>query len=677
MCGIAGIVDINGKKTDPELIIEMIKAIKHRGPDDEGTYFTYGNQETDTSGTVTLTGNCSSVSLGHKRLSIIDLSRSGRQPLSNEDNSIQLVCNGEIYNYKEIKSSILRTGHRFKSQSDSEVIIHLYEDYGEDCVKYLRGMFAFGLWDRNKSKLIIARDRLGIKPLYYYFQNGKFIFASEIKSILCDNSVRKEIDAFALSQYFSYLYIPAPKTIFNNIFKVMPGTIIRLQDGQLDKRPYWDLNILCHDSQNRNSWELNDEKTVDYYKDTIYQLLEESVKIRMSSDVPIGAFLSGGIDSSAIVGIMSKFSAKPVKTFSIGFGENGKHYDELEYSRIVSNKFSTDHTEFKVGPDIVNLLPTIVGHFDEPFANPTAVLMYMLSEETKKHVDVAISGTGGDETFSGYTRYAGMKFAEYAQVVPHTLRNAARLLANRIPESTNGRHVGRRLRNFISGTLMQPEARYKSWVSVFDHELKDELFSNSFSTDAYNRYECLCHKFDRTQRKTCFRNEEESYLGQYLFNDDISSIHDRVFYTDIKTYLPNNQLEYVDKMSMAHALEVRVPFCDHNLLEFAATIPHHLKIKGMSTKYLLKRAISELLPQEIINRKKVGFNVPIGSWFQGELSGFLHDTLSKSNLQKNDFFNYKSVKAIIDRHNTGERDFSLHIWALLVFQIWYETYFNE
>ena len=672
MCGIAGVVNTNGERTDPKLMQEMIKAIKHRGPDDEGTYCTYDNQDNNHSSTVTLTGNGSSVSLGHKRLSIIDLSRSARQPLSNEDNSIQLVCNGEIYNYKEIKSLLIKKDHRFKSHTDSEVIVHLYEDYGEDCVKYLQGMFAFGLWDRNKCKLIIARDRLGIKPLYYYFQNGKFIFASEIKAILCDNSVKRGIDTFALSQYFSYLYIPAPKTIFNNIFKVMPGTIVCLQNGQLEERPYWDLNIQCHSSQSQKSMALNSEKAVNHYKDKIFQLLEESIKIRMSSDVPIGAFLSGGIDSSAIVGIMSKFSSKPVKTFSVGFGKDGKYYDELEYARLVSDRFSTDHTEFMVGPDIVNLLPTIIGHFDEPFANPTAVLMYMLSKETKKHVDVAISGTGGDETFSGYTRYAGMKFAEYAQIVPHTLRNAARRLANRIPESTNGRHIGRRLKNFINGTLMPPEVRYKSWVSVFDHELKDELFSNQ----AYHRHECLCHEIDRARRDTCFHNDVDPYLGQYLFNDDISSIHDRVFYTDIKTYLPNNQLEYVDKMSMAHALEVRVPFCDHNLLEFAATIPYHLKIKGMNTKYLLKKAISSLLPPEIINRKKVGFNVPLGSWFQGELNGFLHDTLSRTNLQKNGFFNYKSVKNIIDRHNSGERDFSLHIWSLLVFQIWYESYIN-
>lgn len=655
MCGIAGVVNLNGNSIEPGLIARMIETIKHRGPDDEGIYTENckANQQLAIGSHPSSIINHNSLSLGHKRLSIIDLSKEARQPLSNEDGSVWLVYNGEIYNYKEISLSVQKRGHRLKSKTDSEVIIHLYEDYGEDCVKYLRGMFAFGLWDRKKNTLIIARDRLGIKPLYYYFKNGKFIFASEIKAILSNNDVKREIDFSALSQYFSFLYVPAPKTIFKDIYKVMPGAILKLQDGQLRESQYWDLKIKEYVGPN-----VKEDNSEDYYVQAVYKLLEDAVKVRMISDVPMGAFLSGGIDSSAIVGIMSKFSAGPVKTFSIGFGADERHYDELKYARIVADRFHTDHREFVVRSDIVELLPAVVKHFDEPFANPTAVLMYLLSRETKKHVSVALSGTGGDEAFSGYTRYAGMKLAEYAQIIPKPFRHILHYFANKMPESSNGKHVGRRLRRFIEGTFLPPEDRYFSWVSVFNNGLKDKLFSKSCNG--------LRQRFEPSVGK--------SYLYQYLANPEILNIHNRIFYTDIKTYLPNNQLEYVDKMSMAHALEVRVPFCDHKLLEFSATIPHHLKMKGMKTKCLLKKAVSRILPPDIINRKKIGFNVPLGLWFQGELNDFMRDELSENKLKNSGFFSHKTVQMIIDEHNSGNKDFSLHIWALLVFQVWYDEY---
>lgn len=690
MCGITGIVDLNGNFIESETISRMIKTLDHRGPDDEGIYVENVERDKTYPHPDHSIAHFNNVCLGHKRLSIIDLSEAARQPLSNEDGTIWLVCNGEIYNYRELTKGIKEMGHRLRSGTDSEVIIHLYEDYGEDCVDYLRGMFAFGIWDSRKGRLIIARDHVGIKPLYYYFKDGRFIFASEIKAILANNDVKREIDISALGQYLSFLYIPAPRTIFKDIYKVMPGNALRLEDGQLKEKQYWDLAIEegMEDTMDLQSNKILSSHTSsspiklgqggrgkggmmglkgkgaeDYYADKVYELLRESVRIMMISDVALGAFLSGGIDSSAIVAIMSEFSTGPVKTFSIGFGGDECNYDELKYARVIANKFRTDHREFVVKSDIVELLPTVVKHFDEPFANPTAVLMYLLSKETKRHVSVALSGTGGDEAFAGYTRYAGMKLTEYAGLIPTPLRRILRYLSNKVPESSNGRHLGRRTRHFIEGTLLSPEDRYMAWVSIFDDGLKDELFRDVESIIPFNG-----------SRRRLELIAGSSYLRQYLTNPWIHNIHNRIFYTDVKTYLPNNQLEYVDKMSMAHSLEVRVPFCDHRLLEFSATIPFNLKLKGLNTKYLLKKAVARVLPPDIINRKKVGFNVPLGLWFQGRLSAFIRDELSENNLKRIGFFNHKTVKRIIDEHSAGKRDFSLHLWALLVFQVWYNLY---
>lgn len=648
MCGIAGIVSFNDKAINSGLITKMIDTISHRGPDDEGVYIGNLNAPHNQADQQSFESAVGNVCLGHKRLSIIDLSREGRQPLSNEDKSIWLVCNGEIYNYNELAKNLLSKGHKLKSKTDCEVIIHLYEDYGDSFINYLRGMFAFGLWDGNKNRLIVARDRVGIKPLYYYYKENKLIFASEMKAILANPDVKKEVDITALNQYLSLLYVPAPRTIFNGISKVKPGCMLTLEDGKLRENQYWDLTF---DDTGSKQDVIRSEK---YYADAIYDILKESIKIRMMSDVPLGAFLSGGIDSSVIVGIMSELSNEPIKTFSIGFGKEERHYDELKYAKVVADKFNTEHREFIVKSDIVNLLPTVVGHFDEPFANPTAVLMYLLSEETKKHVTVALSGTGGDEAFSGYTRYAGMKLSEYASKVPKPLRSLVRFAASKVPESADGRHIGRRLRQFVNGTFLSPENRYARWVSIFNDEAKDNLFLNAENS-----------------------NETwHNYLNEYLCCTDIQNIHNRVFYTDVKTYLPNNQLEYVDKMSMAHALEVRVPFCDHKLLEFSATIPYQLKIRGLNTKYLLKKASERVLPESIINRKKIGFNAPVGIWFQGALNSYIKEQLSETNLNKSGFFNYKAVKTIMDKHDAKVKDYSLHLWALLVFQVWYENCFS-
>lgn len=645
MCGITGIVDINKKVIDTETVIRMIRSIKHRGPDDEGVFVENGGKYKEGLDNRSLSPDTYNIGLGHKRLSIIDLSKAGKQPMSNEDGTIWLVCNGEIYNYRELGKRLKENGHTLKSGTDSEVILHLYEDYSDDFIGYLQGMFAFGLWDSRRNRVIIARDRLGIKPLYYYYKNGRFIFGSEIKAILANQCVAKEIDILALNQYLSLLYVPAPRTIFKNILKVMPGTVVVLEKGELANTQYWDLEI--EDSKFEGKY-----KSEEYYSDTIYELLKESVKIRMMSDVPLGTFLSGGIDSSVIVGLMSELSSNPVKTFSIGFGKGEENYDELKYAKMVADRFKTDHREFVIKPDMVELLPTVVGHFDEPFANPTAVLMYLLSKETKEHVSVALSGTGGDEAFSGYTRYAGMKLSESASKIPNPLRRLLRYGSSMIPESSNGRHIGRRIRQFINGTFMSPEGRYAQWVSIFNDESKERLFCDGINS-----------------------NEEwKTYLDKYLYNKNISSIHNRVFYTDIKTYLPNNQLEYVDKMSMAHALEVRVPFCDHKLLEFSATIPYQMKIKGLNTKYLLKKAAKKILPDSILNRKKIGFNAPIGIWFQGALNSYIKEQLSEYKLKRNGFFNYSAVEAIMNKHNAKVKDYSLNLWALLVFQVWHDEY---
>lgn len=625
MCGICGTYGF-GNKT---LLQRMCDTILHRGPDDEGYYVDH------------------QVGLGMRRLSIIDLA-GGHQPIHNEDETIWVVFNGEIYNFLQLRSELKKRGHRFYTNSDTEVIVHAYEEYGDRFVDHLTGMFGLALWDSQHRRLVLVRDRVGIKPLYFRWENGRLWFASEIKSILASGCSR-EMDFLALHQYLSYAHVPAPNTIFKGIQKLLPGHMLVCQAGQMEIKPYWDLQV---DSDANLSWEDAKAET--------FRLLEECVRSHLISDVPLGAFLSGGIDSSAIVGLMARYTDTPVRTFSLGFESRARHFDELDYARLIAKRFRTEHMEIPVSVDVVKVLPKVIWHFDEPFANDTALIIYQLSQEVKKHVTVVLAGTGGDEVFAGYPRYLGMRLAELYSWAPLFLRKTcADLLTRTVSENVDGRHLNRRLREFAQGGMMNPEDRYVNWVTFFSEGAKQQLYTD--------------------WGKTLMQGADGAGITRhYLANPcGKKDYNDAVFYADIKTYLPNDQLEYNEKMSMAHSLELRVPFCDHRLVEFAGRLPLSLKTKGFKTKRLLKEAMRGFLPDTIIDRPKLGLHAPVGIWLQTDLKPLVSDLLSRQTVERRGYFRYDAIKEMIGLHNAGKRDFSWHIWMLLILEIWHRMYLDE
>ncbi len=643
MCGICGTVGFSNK----ELLEKMCDVMKHRGPDDEGMYLSK----------VQSPKSKVQVGLGVRRLKVIDL-ETGHQPIHNEDETIWIVSNGEIYNYKDLRIDLKKRGHRFYTKSDTEVIVHLYEEYGEDCVKKLRGMFAFAIWDEKKEKLFLARDRLGIKPLYYFSHNRELLFASTIKSIFQSSKIGREVNLRALDYYLTFLYVPAPETMFKGIKKLLPGHILVYANGEISVKQYWDLPITDHSapegrdpaSGGRSPITVHDEK---YYAERIYELLKEAVEERLMSEVPLGAFLSGGIDSSIVVGLMSRIMDQPVKTFSIGYGKEAQAYNELKYSRLVAKHFKTDHREFIVEPKVIELLPKLIWHLEEPFADSSAIVTYLVSQVAREHVTVALTGIGGDEAFGGYPRYLGTRFAESYLKIPEFLREKViSRIVNGLPESTKGSHLANRLKRFIRFSPLPPEERYISWLSFFDEEARGELYSGTYQDTME------IHK---------------SYFEKAGAEDFL----DRVFYVDVKTYLPDDLLFTGDRMSMANSLELRVPFCDHRLLEFSATIPQEMKIRGWHLKYLLKKSMSELLPPAILKRGKQGFMVPLGIWFQRELKDFTSEILLGPKASERGYFKSDYVKRLLEEHYSGRKDNTHRIWALLVFELWHRTFIDS
>lgn len=601
----------------------MCDKIRYRGPDSEGYYFD------------------NIIGLGMRRLKIIDLD-TGDQPIFNEDKSVCIIFNGEIYNFKEIKQLLIKKGHRFSTGSDTEVVIHLYEDFGEECLNKLRGMFAFAIWDKRENKLFIARDRLGIKPLYYTFISEYFLFASELKSILTFPHIKKEIDFTAMSDYFTFLYVPAPKTIFKNIFKLLPGHYLTLKNGKMEIRKYWDIEF-----------KESGQRDESVYVNEFLQLLEETVKLHMISDVPLGAFLSGGIDSSLVVAIMSKLSNKPVETFSIGYEGKDKYFDERKYSRIVTKKYNTNHHEFILKPDIEELWEHIVTHFDEPFADASAIPNYLLSAETRKHVTVALSGLGGDELCGGYERYLGCLLAEKYRKLPKIITNGIIPgLVKRLPDSKKGYYFNERLKQFVNNANYPFIQRYFNIIASFNEEEKSHLLT--------------------PEVQKLVERKSNNILSNYYINS--SYMLDKMTQIDIKTYLVDDLLTLTDRMSMAHSLEIRVPFVDHKIVEFFIGIPHSLKIRGFTKKYLLKKAAERLLPKEVIYRKKKGFSVPLVIWFRHRLKGYLNNVLSEEHIKKLGYFNYSYISEIKERHLSGKSNFDEKLWCLINFIKWHEKY---
>jgi len=626
MCGIAGFVGGSDTAADggdrARLLKGMCDVIRHRGPDDEGFFLRPG------------------VALGMRRLSIIDLA-GGHQPISGEDGTVSIVFNGEIYNFHELRSELEKRGHNFKTNSDTEAIVHAYEEYGTDCANHLRGMFAFAIWDEKTRGLYIARDRVGKKPLYYTLARGTtLVFGSEIKSILEHPDVTREISLEALDAYFTLGYVPDPLTIFRGIYKLPPGHYLTLANGDLHTREYWDFNF-----------EPGESRKPEDYMDELRALLDESVRLRLISDVPLGAFLSGGIDSSTVVALMAQHMNQPVKTFSIGFHEDS--YNELKYARLTAKKLGTDHHEFFVTPQICDVINDLVWHFDEPFADPSAIPTYMVSKLARDHVTVALSGDGGDELFAGYTHYVVQENRRAFSALPKALRaGVMRPLSYRLPYGAWGR-------NYLHNISLDPIDRYLDSLSYFTQLTKRSLYTSDFqrslgATDYVTR---------------SFRE----YASRVKTNEPL----DQLLYIDGKTYLPGDILTKVDRVSMATSLEVRVPLLDHKLIEFVTKVPASLKLAGTETKQLLKRVARELIPSEILDRPKQGFGIPLEEWINRQLRDQIREILNEPRTRQRGYVNYDYVDLILDEHYKNRRDHSFPLWSLLIFELWHRQYIDQ
>ena len=617
MCGICGAVRVNPPGPVDEAVLRRMRdTMLHRGPDDEGLF---------------LDGN---VGLGHRRLSIIDLS-GGHQPMANAEGTLWVTYNGEIYNFRELRALLESRGYAFRTKSDTEVILHAYAEFGERCVEHFRGMFTFGLWDRPRRRLFLARDRLGIKPLYYTFANGAFLFASEIKAILQWPGIAREVDRAALSDYLRYRYVPGPRTMFRGISKLQPGHRLILQNGNMSEEPYWDVPLEGPVSAQRPEREL-------------MARLRESVRLRLVSDVPLGVFLSGGIDSSTVVGLMAPMAEEAIQTFSVGYpdGGQGSELTEFQFARMAARRFSTNHRELALDPRTFwQALPRLVWHFDEPVADPAAVPLYFLAAYAKNFVTVVLSGEGADELLGGYAVYQKMLTLDRLRRIPGAPL-AARLA---------GPALGRKLHRYLAALGRPLRDRYRGVSTLLAPEEMDRLLRpdarpTAPADDVAARY------FERAAGLDA--------VGQML-------------YFDQKVWLPDDLLVKADKMTMAASVELRVPFLDHVLIEWAARLPSHLKLKNGVGKRLLRKATAGLVPEPILTRSKLGFPVPISSWFQGTLSQAARDFLLDPRSECSRFFEPSQVEALLATQAQGRDDVSQEIYALVVFALWHRLYIDS
>ncbi|MCX6718070.1 MAG: asparagine synthase (glutamine-hydrolyzing) [Candidatus Staskawiczbacteria bacterium] len=621
MCGITGIYNYKGQKVDASLLENMTDILGHRGPDDSGIYIK------------------NNIGLGHRRLSIIDLSPLGHQPMSNEDKTLQIVFNGEIYNFQEIRKVLENNGHKFKSKTDTEVILRSYEQWGINCVEKFNGMFAFAIFDQAKERLFLARDRMGEKPLYYYFDGNKFVFASEIKAILQDKSITRTIDNQGLVNYFTFGHSIAPDTIYKGIKKLLPAHYLIFRNGKIDIKKYWD-SLPAGDSK---------DKGEEYYKQRIKELFENSVKERLISDVPLGVFLSGGIDSSSVVAMMAKNKVSPLKTFSVGFDLPGREFNELSDARIVAEYFKTDHNEIVLKEsDLMGAVETLVYHFDEPFGDAAGFPVFFLSKFAKNNVTVALTGEGGDEIFGGYRRYAAEKNRQKLLFFNFISGN------NLLKKTINSLPGFRKTKKFANSAGIKDDLkRYASWVSFFSDEMRNNLFKESLQEDPLKMYK------------------------QYFSESKLSDWLDKIMYLDQKIILPDAYLEKVDKTSMAFGLETRAPILDKNLVEFANSVPSKYKIKGFETKYIFKEAMKDFLPKQIINKKKHGFSVPTNIWFRGKLKDYLFEIIFDKKTKERGYFNYKYIEKIYESYQRGNQPLDSQFWLLLNFELWHRRFMDS
>ncbi len=630
MCGIAGKISLTDKSVSAEAVETMCDAIRHRGPDDSGVYLSPDKK----------------VGLGQRRLAIIDLSPLGRQPMRYLDR-YEITFNGEIYNFQEQRALLEKDGYAFRSHSDTEVILALYDKYREKCVDRLRGMFAFAIYDEQEQALFAARDRVGKKPFKYFFDGKTFMFASELKAILTQPEYAREPDYVAIHHYLTLQYVPAPLTGFVGIAKLEPGHYLRLdlKTKTLEKERYWKLDY-------SEKLDLPEEE----WKKRIIDTLEESVKLRMISDVPIGAFLSGGVDSSAIVALMARNSSQPIKTFSIGFKE--EKYNELSYAKRVAETFGTEHTEFIVEPQAIDLLPLLVRHYEEPYADSSALPTYYVSKLTREHVTVALNGDGGDENFAGYTRYAAFQVSTMLDHFDILNRVAGKPLTKFLSGQIQNTFFDR-LARFSKSLSTDYRKRYLSYTAYFTNEQKTDLYTDAFKA------------------KVTGADTYDLIAARFLESGSTNRTEQAV-YADFVTYLPEDLLAKVDIAAMAVSLEGRSPFLDHVLLELSAKIPFNLKLKGLNDKkYILKEALRGLVPDEVMDRPKMGFGIPIDHWFRHELRDYAYAKLVDGELVRRDIVRRDAVKRILDQHTGTHINFAPHIWALLTLELWFEEYFGK
>jgi asparagine synthase (glutamine-hydrolysing) len=629
MCGIAGFAEgqpragwtgVDAVEDDTALLRAMCAAIRHRGPDDEGIRVMPG------------------AALGMRRLSIIDLA-TGHQPMHNEDSTVWVVFNGEIYNYAELRADLARRGHRFYTASDTETIVHAYEEWGEGAFSRLRGMFGIALWDTRDGSLLLARDRVGIKPLHFAVAGGRLYFGSEIKSILAADAVEPALDFQALDHYLSFLYTPRDASIFAGIRKLPPGHFLRWRNGRLDIRRYWELPAEEHTPA-------SEEEAVE----ALRGVLRDAVRSHLMSEVPLGAFLSGGVDSSLVVGLMAEASSRPVRTFSIGFDD--PRYDELEHAGLVARHFGTEHHEFIVKPDALTIIDDLIRHFDEPFGDSSAIPTWYVSEIARRHVTVVLSGDGGDELFGGYERYSPHpRIAAFDRWSPPASRSVASLVWPLLPHGVTGK-------NFLRRAARDERGRYLDQIGYFQRDEKEALLTGDVrgriaGTDAEAR---LASHFGRFGRLP--------WPGQMMN-------------FDFETYLPEDILTKVDRMSMAHSIESRVPLLDNDVVDFAARLPAALKIRNGRKKHILKEAAAGLVPASILARRKQGFAVPVGGWFRGDLREFFSDVLLSARARERGYFQPRFVERLVREHVTSRRDHTLRLWGLVVFELWHREYLDH
>ncbi len=639
MCGITGAIWTEPEKSlDEPTLQRMTDVLRHRGPDDEGFYASEWR--------ISAPGQATpGVALGFRRLSIIDLA-SGHQPLSNEDGSVWIVFNGEIYNYRDLRRRLEGSGHRFRTHSDTEVIVHLYEDVGEDLPKHLNGMFALAIWDANRRQLFMARDRLGKKPFVYRLEPGRLLFASELKSLLEVPGVPRQLDPQALDDYLTYQYVPHPRTIFQGISKLPPGYCAVYHEGRLRLRPYW-----------QPDFNAEEEQSAQQYAEELRELLTSAVELRLQSDVPLGAFLSGGIDSSIVVGLMQRLSREKVRTFSIGFPV--KEYDETHYARLVAQRFGTIHEEFRVEPDAVAILPKLVWHYDEPFADSSAVPTWYVSQLTRQQVTVALTGDGGDELFAGYSRYRAVWMGSWFDRLPAVLRwILAGSYWQRLPASPRQKSIRRRFKRFTEALGQPPQRRYLNWIAIFNEARRAELYSDDFLTRLPDKdpLEFLAAAWRRSSGR-----------------DPVTAAS----LADLVTYLPCDLMTKVDIASMAHGLECRQPILDYRVVELAARMPLRHKFHGGRGKRILLDTFADLLPKELLHRGKMGFGVPLDRWFRGPLAGFTQDILLDPRTLERGLFRPEAVRRLVADHLEGRFDHSYRLWSLLVLELWQRCWLDR